>query len=168
MASTRIRSDPYEQWLNVESAAGLGKYMLNTPGPGTYLPFVEDPHIRLQHWGANMMTHTMDVEEDLLGKTRLINYRNQDTLTFEDRSVATQVVQYPTMQPFVEETRASHPAWLYKDLEHNNWSFPILNPQHSPGEFMPGTFGLGKGIRENISTRILEKDNYLSKKQSLR
>jgi hypothetical protein len=160
MANTRKRSDPYQQYLYVNCSAGLGKYMLDVPGPGNNVPFLEDPHIRLQRWGANMTTHTIDVEEDLLGKTRPINYHSMDNDTYQDRAVATQRVEFPSNQPFVEESRASHPAWTYRDVEQNYWSFPLLNPQYAPGDYMPGSFGVGKGIHENISTRLLEVDYY--------
>jgi hypothetical protein len=158
MASTRRRDDLYQRKLQAEASAALGKYQLNVPGPGTNLPFWEDPHIRLQKWGANMMTHTIAVEDDLLGKTKPINYRAGDLKTYQETAVETRPLSFPTMQPFVEETRASHPAWMYKDLAQSNWSFPLLNPQYAPGEYMPGTFGLGRGIVENVSTRILERD----------
>jgi hypothetical protein len=160
MATTRKRNDPYEQKIYVNSSAEVGKYYLNVPGPGINLPFFEDPHIRIQKWGANMMTNTIGVENDLLGKTRPINSGFLDTTTYQETAAITKTVQYPVMQSYVEQSRASHPAWMYRDLEQTNWSFPILNPQYAPGNYMPGTFGLGRGMHENISTRILEQNNY--------
>jgi hypothetical protein len=159
MATTRSRDDYLQRKLQAQESAGAGKYALNVPGPGAYVPFYEDPHMRLQKWGANLMTNTIGVEEDLMGRTRPINYRSVDKFTYLEKAVGTQGVAFPSTQPMVEESRASHPAWTYRDKEWNNWETPILNPQNAPGEYMPGTFGLGKGIIENISTRIIEKNN---------
>jgi hypothetical protein len=105
-----------------------------------------------------MMTNTIGVEDDLMGKTRPINYRSVDRFTYLEKAVGTQSVAFPSTQPMVEESRASHPAWLYREKEWNNWETPLLNPQYAPGDYMPGTFGLGKGIIENISSRIVEKN----------
>ena len=64
--------------------------------------------------------------------------------------VETKEITFPNAQPFVEESRASHPAWMYRDLEHPIWETPILNPQAN----------LEKPFHDNIQTRTLEKDNY--------
>ena len=50
--------------------------MLDTPGPGMDLPFVEDPQLRLQKWGANLQTNTLNLESDLLGLSRKNNHDN--------------------------------------------------------------------------------------------
>jgi hypothetical protein len=50
----------------------------------------------------------------------------------------------------VEESRASNPAWTYKDLEQSRWDYPLINPQAN----------LEKQFHENVQTRILEKDNF--------
>ena len=55
-------------------------------------------------------------------------------------------------KPTVDESRASCPAWQFRDIQNDRWEFPILNPQH----------GLEKGFNNNIQTRILEKDNFKS------
>jgi hypothetical protein len=50
----------------------------------------------------------------------------------------------------VQESRASHPAWMVRDREQARWEQPWLNPQ-APIE---------KDFYDNIQTRILEKDYY--------
>jgi hypothetical protein len=62
-------------------------------------------------------------------------------------------MSFPTADPFVNESRATHPAFLYRTVEMNRWETPIHNPQTN----------LEKGFHENIQTRILEKDNYVPK-----
>jgi hypothetical protein len=157
MAFTRFHDDPARISKQVEQSSFSGKYNLDVPGPGNYIPFYEDPHYRLQKFGTNIMTNTVNLESDLKGITRKINNK-LDSNEYSKTAVSTKMVSFPTKQPIVEESRASHPAWMYKDLEQNNWAFPQLNPQHAIGSFNQGSFGMQKQFNENISTRILEKD----------
>lgn len=161
MAFTRFHDDPARIRKQVEESSFTGKYNLNVPGPGNYVPFFEDPHYRLQKFGSNIMTNTVNLESDLLGLTRKANHNGLDSREYKNYSVSSHTVSFPTKQPIVEESRASHPAWMYKDLEQNNWSFPQLNPQHALGTFGQGSFGLQKQFNENVSTRILEKDYFV-------
>jgi hypothetical protein len=153
MAFTRFHDDPNRiKKQNIESSF-TGRYMLNVPGQGTDLPFVEDPHIRLQHWGANLRYDTVNLESDLRGLTRQLNRDNQDTNNYKQFSQEPSSISYKTAEPFVQETRASHPAWMYKDLEQRRWDTPYLNPHN----------GLEKSFQENLQTRNLEKDNFIRK-----
>ena len=56
-----------------------------------------------------------------------------------------------------EQPRATHPAWTARDLEQVNWN--IL--PHDPQEHTAIPF------HNNLSTRILEKDNHLTKYPNL-
>ena len=60
---------------------------------------------------------------------------------------------YKTQKGYIDETRASHPSWLYRDLEQTRWEYPLMDPQEN----------VCKHFNNNISTRILEKDNYVPK-----
>jgi hypothetical protein len=51
------------------------------------------------------------------------------------------------------ESRASHPAWLYKDLEQTRWETPFINPQ----------VNAENKLQSGLQTRILEKDNFVTK-----
>jgi len=150
MAFTRFHDDPYRIKKQIEESSGPGRYLLNKPGQGVNLPYMEDPQIRLQGWGANLRTNTVNLESDLFGMTRLLNRDLVDVNDYKSKSVTTSVVSYDIAQPFVEESRASHPAWMYRDLEQPRWEAPYLNPLN----------GLEKRFNENIQTRILEKDFY--------
>ena len=112
------------------------------------LPFYEDPQLRLQGWGANFRNNTVNLESDLLGLTRPLNRDLVDINDYKINCVPTSQPTYRSSQPFIEESRASHPAWMFRDLEHSRWETPFLNPLN----------GLEKGFHENIQTRILEKD----------
>jgi hypothetical protein len=150
MSFTRFHDDPHRIKKQAAESSCLGKYMLNTPGPGSNLPFLEDPQLRLQSWGANLMTNTVNLESDLRGLTRTLN-RDEIELN-EYRAMASdgQSVSYPSTETFIDESRASHPAWMYRDLEQSRWEEPFLNPQT----------GLEKRFQDNIQTRILEKDYF--------
>ena len=149
MAFTRFNYDDARTRRIIEESTFEGRYMLNTPGPGVGLPFYEDPQLRLQKWGANLSTeNSIDVESKLMG----LNYPfGKDNLGKSSQIPSSQFKHYPSSQPMVEESRASHPAWTYKSLEQSRWEEPFLNPQAN----------LEKGFHENIQTRILEKDYFV-------
>jgi hypothetical protein len=128
-----------------------GRYFLDTPGQGMDLPFLEDPNIRMQKWGANLRNNTVNLESDLLGLTRKINRDYVDINDHNQNAVYASPNNYRSEQPYVEESRATHPAWMYKDLEQSRWESPFLNPLN----------GLEKGFHENVQTRILEKDYFV-------
>jgi hypothetical protein len=53
----------------------------------------------------------------------------------------------------VDESRATHPAWMYRDAEQTRWEYPWINPQDNFERVFPW----------NVQTRILEKDFYTPK-----
>ena len=73
MSFTRFHDDPCRVKKQLQESTDQGLYYLNVPGNGTNMPFIEDPHIRLQQWGANLRTNTIGVESDLMGLTRRLN-----------------------------------------------------------------------------------------------
>lgn len=148
MSFTRFHDDPARIKKQLEESTFTGRYRLDTPGNGLDLPFFEDPQLRLQGWGANFRNNNVNLESDLLGLTRPMNRDLVDINDYKINSVPTSHQLYRSSQPFVEESRASHPAWMFRDLEHSRWETPFLNPLN----------GLEKGFHENIQTRILEKD----------
>jgi hypothetical protein len=150
MAFTRFHDDSNRIKKQVEESSFVGRYMLNVPGPGDRMPFYEDPQLRLQKWGANLKTNTVNMESDLFGLTRPLNRDLVDENDYKQYAARTGENVYNSQQPFIEESRASHPAWMYKDLEQTRWENPFLNPLN----------GLEKGFNENIQTRILEKDYF--------
>ena len=73
MSFTRYHDDPCRIQKQLQEFTGPGRYMLNKPGQGEKPNFMEDPYIRLQEWGANLMTNCVDVESNLKGLSQLIN-----------------------------------------------------------------------------------------------
>ena len=153
MSFTRFHDDPHRIKKQNEESSFAGRYMLNVPGPGEDLPFFEDAQVRLQRWGANLQENTVALEDDLRGLTRPLNRDLSELNDYTKHSVYSAPKNYHSTQPFVQESRASHPAWMYKDLEQPRWENPMLNPLN----------GLEKGFHDNIQTRILEKDNHITK-----
>lgn len=149
MSFTRFHDDPSRIFKQSEISTYAERYFLNTPGQGVNLPFSLDPQLRLQKWGANLTTNTVNLESDLRGLTRPLCHDITDVNDYKKTQVSVQPYMYRNSDPIIQESRASHPAWLYKDLEQPRWETPWLNPQAN----------IEQPFNWNIQTRILEKDS---------
>tara|TARA_B100001173_G_C15940127_1_gene526709 strand:- start:136 stop:630 length:495 start_codon:yes stop_codon:yes gene_type:complete len=150
MSFTRFHDDEIRIQKQLQEMTYAGRYMLDTPGQGSIMPFQQDVHLRLQEFGANLTDNNINLESDLMGLSRNLNRDEIKSNSYIEHQVHATPIQYPKAKPFVEESRASHPAWMYRDLEHPVWETPFINPQAN----------LEKPFHDNIQTRILEKDNY--------
>ncbi len=150
MAFTRFHDDPERIKKQLEQSTYNERYFLNMPGPGDNLPFMEDPYIRLEKWGANLHQNQIDINSDLRGMTRKLNRDYLDINSHKLNAVGSIQNIYSSAEPFVEETRASHPAWLLRGIEIPRWETPILNPQAN----------LEKPFQHNVHSRIEQKDNF--------
>lgn len=155
MSFTRFHDDPVRISKQLQESTYLGRYQLNRPGPGVHLPFMEDPHMRLQKWGANLQNNTVDLESSLRSLGRPLNRDLVKENDFKKKIVDSRqpVGGYSTAKPYVEQSRASHPAWMYKDLEQSKWEAPLINPQTWSHLETP--------FPRDLSTRILEKDHFV-------
>ena len=152
MAFTRFHDDPCRITKQLQETTGLGRYMLNVPGNGDKPSYMEDPHIRMQKWGANLMTNTVNLESDLMGLTRSTNRDCIKENNFKTNETKTQKVNYPTLEPITDQTRATHPAWTYRDLEQVNWYTLPLNPQEN----------VCLSFQNNLNTRLIERGSYVA------
>lgn len=146
MSLTSFRSDPARVKKEMEISTYSGQYFLNTPGPGVHnMPFIEDVHVRLQSWGANYCgaNQFLDVENDLRGASRKLTKDGSHHMKNKYRQYSQYSQQqsnhYRKMEPFVKESRMSHPAWMLRDWDnqYTRWEQPWLNPQahtHIPFE----------------------------------
>ena len=151
MPFTRFHDDPVRIQKRLEESTYEGRYQIDRPGPGVSMPFSEDPHQRLQHWGANLRNNTINLESDLRGMTRKTNRDHISNNNYMVHSVRTEpLATYGTQNPFTDESRLSDPAWMYRDLEQSKWEEPLLNPQRN----------VEVPFMHNVQTRILEKDMY--------
>ena len=153
MSFTRFHDDPCRIEKQLQESTGTGKYMLNVPGNGTKPCFMEDPFIRMQKWGANLQTNSINLESDLRGLTRELNHDCIDVNDYTKHAVKSRRIMYPSCVPTTEQPRATHPAWTAKDLEQVNWYTLHLDPQENV--CIP--------FQNNLSTRILERDNFVPK-----
>ena len=144
---TRFHDDESRIQQQMRAQTVAGRYAITMPGPGVNLSFQEDSQLRLQKWGANLHTETVNVESDLIGLTRSLT---RDAHTFTQTSVQSQLPVYSMAAPRVEESRASIPAWQFKELEQPRWETPWTNPQAH----------LEKSFPDNLPTRLLEKDYF--------
>ena len=161
MASTRYKYDKCRTEKKLQESSGPGRYMLDTPGQGLYLPFVNDPQIRLQGWGANLMSvrngHPIDIDSDLIGlNSGISKYQTKEKFPYNNNINNKVVSQNYGIKnlPYTDESRATHPSWMYRDLEQSR-RFPLLlDPQENV--CIP--------FHNNLSSRILERDKYDAEK----
>ena len=151
MAFTRFHDDPCRIMKQLQQSTDPCLYYLNQPGNGTTPPFMGDPQILLQKWGANLRTNTINLESNLMGMDRPLGKDCLNTV-YQDTTPASRQMDYPVYQKEVtEQPRTTNPAWNARDLEQTKWWILPLNPQENV--CLP--------FQNNLDTRKLEKDNYM-------
>jgi hypothetical protein len=161
MATTRFYDDPERIAAFLELQTNAGRYALNAPANGCQMPYQEDVHMRLQRWGANLDKNAILLENELRGMNRPVVpkdafihvYQNMPR-EYADAAGNAFAAKYPTATPRTDESRATCPAWMFRDAEQNRWEAPFLNPQANIERVFP----------HNIQTRILEKDMFETQK----
>ena len=155
MAFTRFKYDDCRTKKSLQQATDPGRWILNVPGNGDTPCFMEDPHIIPQKWGGNLRTNTIHLESELRGVSRPLNKDCLGKDEYAHYNVPSQAIQYPSCSALTtEQSRATNPAWWYRDAPQQDWSYPPLNPQANV--CMP--------FQSNLSTRILEKDYFTPKR----
>jgi hypothetical protein len=156
MASTRFNYDDARIIKSLQQSTGSGRYMLNVPGPGNKVCFYNDPQVRMQKWGANLRSvptgHPIDIDSDLKNYTRQL-HKNCKSEKYPYKGVVNSVKEsYPTcFKSMREQTRATHPAWMYRSPSQNLTTYELL---HNPQE------NTCKHFDNNLNTRLLERDNF--------
>ena len=153
MAFTRFHDDPCRITKQNQQMTDQGRWVLNVPGNGENPCYMMDPHIIPQKWGGNLWSNKVDIQSSLLGIDRkltrggcLENYVNSL------QKIQGAPIQSPACETLTtEQSRATHPAWMSKDLEQVNWYYLLKNPQDNV--FRP--------FQHNVSTRILEKEYFV-------
>ena len=144
MAFTRFHDDPARIEKNLLERTYEGKYQLNTPGNGEV--YVDDLHIRLQGWGSNIRTNPFEINESLRRNKKLVYYDQPFTKTSSD-AISSKEKSFG-----VDETRASLPAWTFRDKSQLRTEYLFRDPQSH----------VWLKFDNNCPTRMLEKDHYTS------
>jgi hypothetical protein len=155
MAFTRFKYDECRTKKSLQQATDPGKWILNVPGNGDKPCYMEDPYIIPQKWGGNLRTNTVNLESDLRGVNRVLTRDCLGKNEYQKFDVPNEAIQYPSCsQLTTQQSRATNPAWWYRDVEQTDWQYPPLNPQVNT--CFP--------FQNNLSTRILEKDYFTPKR----
>jgi hypothetical protein len=155
MACTRFNYDSCRTKKQLQQSTDPGRWILNVPGNGSNPGYMEDPQIIIQKWGANLRTNTINLESDLKGVNRQIGRDCLGKDEYQKYNVPNEAIKYPTTNAlYIEQSRATNPAWMYRDLEQVDWYYPLINPQINT--CIP--------FQNNLSSRILEKDYYTPKR----
>jgi len=158
MACTRFYYDNCRTKKQLQQSTDPGRWILNVPGNGANPCYIEDPQIIIQKWGANLRTNTINLESELHGVNRQLNRDCLGKDNYVLYNVPNEPIKYPTCKTlYTDQSRATHPAWWYRDLEQVDWSYPPINPQENT--CFP--------FQNNLSTRILEKDYFTPKRECI-
>jgi hypothetical protein len=146
MAFTRFHDDPARIEKALLEKTYTGIYQLNTPGNGP-TQYVDDIHIRLQSGASMLRTNPFDINESLRRNKKLMKYDQPFTHVETDKK------GYGTIQFGTDESRASCPAWTFRDKTRNREEYLFTDPQRN----------IWYTFDNNCPTRMLEKDHYTSK-----
>jgi hypothetical protein len=124
MAFTRFHDDGCEVMKHLQESTDVGLYYLNVPGNGDSMPFLADPSVRLQYWGANRHRNFVEVENGLRGMndklSRDCKYAPQPSYP----------ANYPVEQKEVTACpRSVLPPWELRGIQTNRWDTLLEDPQ---------------------------------------
>lgn len=157
MANTRFNYDVCRTIKKNQESTDQGRYILDVPGNGTHPSYMEDPYIRIQKWGANLCTDSINLESELFGINKVIS-RNTvcENKKYKKIKINSEQIQYPNCVDLTtKQSRATLPPSLFRELPQNNYYFLPLNPQENT--CIP--------FQNNLSTRILEKEYFVPKQE---
>ena len=152
MAFTRFHDDINRiEKTNLETTA-INNYTFNVPGNiNVKNIYFSDPHIRMQKTGTHLCRNLLNVENEL--KNLHIPLGRDDVKIHRydlNSSYKTKVSIHDINKTITNETRASHPAWTFREKSQFRPDYLFLNPQEN----------LKLHFEHNVDTNILEKDYY--------
>ena len=128
MSFTRGHDDTARIRCALAATASAYDYMTDVPGTGHTPPYVNDPHIRMQKWGANLRSGCSDIESGL----RTLGLPLTRDCTNNLKSFAQGLpLSYESSGQWTDETRATHPAWKYRGLDGCRSDYLFVDPQRN-------------------------------------
>ena len=91
---------------------------------------MEDPHIRLEKWGANLDNNAIDLESDLRGMTRTVNrdeVPKNTHLTHQVDRIERGMSRLNSSA--TDQSRATNPTWWHKEEQQYRPDILFYNPQ---------------------------------------
>jgi len=160
MSLTSFNNDQARLQKRMNESVYPGNYYMNVPGwGGNNLSYFEDPQIRQQYFAGNMDTNIVSLEGELMGYKNVIQPKKSERNIPAEQEIvsanakSTSTVPFNTNGFITDESRSTHPAWTYRNLEYHYFENPMLDPLYC----------LEKPFEHNIQTRILEKDYFVRK-----
>lgn len=154
MTSTRIRNDPIRIFKEMEIFTNPGRFAIETPKWNDSYEFIEDPHVRIQNWEGNKYNNRVDIENDIQGYTKPLSRDYVEKDQYKQYAPTPNKNQYGLISKTItDESRATLPAFLFRDLEVNRFETPFINPQDR----------IEREFAWNIDTRLIEKDRLYDK-----
>ena len=150
MAFTRFHDDPCRIAKQLQESTDQGSYYLNVPGNGNAPEYFNDTHIQLQKWGGNLNLNPINLESDLRGLTRKLTRDHVSKNSHNTNKINQEVKTYPINNTGTNQSRASHPAWMFRDLKQMRYDILFLDPQEN----------VCYPFENNLNTSLLEKDYF--------
>jgi hypothetical protein len=158
MAFTRFHDDPCRIQKYLEESTYIGNYEINVPGTGDKPQFINDPHLRMQKWGANLSQNKTELESDLMGITRKLNtdsIQQNSYQHYNNNNYLYNKKVYPVNEDEItHQPRATNPAWTLRETDSintpNNFNYLLIDPQKNV--CIP--------FHNNLPSRTLEKDYF--------
>lgn len=155
---TRYNYDDCRTEKKLQQSTGPGRYRLNMPGNGPTPFYVSNPYVRMQGWGGNLCANSIDLESELKGYTHPICKNTvYDTPQYRFHKEEHPLLwcpldtnANPKTRIETDESRASVPAWQFRDANQSRTEYLPLNPQDAA--IVP--------FEINVQNRILEKEYY--------
>lgn len=153
MSFTRFNYDNARVSKQLQESTGPGRWVLNTPGQGLTPFYYEDPQVRLQKHGGNLHLNPIDISSDLQGRNTKLNRDNVNVLQ-NMKHYTKEKQNFPNMKAYTNETRVTHPVFVYRNKESTRWEYPLLDPQE-PVMYSQNV--------QSTSSRILQKNVFVPK-----
>ncbi len=152
MSFTRFHDDPCRMLKQLQESTDIGSYHLNVPGNGVKPYYFDNNFVRLEKWGGNLSNNPVSLESDLRGLTRKLTRDHVEKNSYEKNKIYNEVKSYPTNKDQTDQSRATHPAWTFRDKQQMRYDILFLNPQENV--CIP--------FQNNLNTKLLEKDYFTS------